>query len=141
MRQASRAILMFGACVALGGIPLSLNAQSSSMKDQLVGTWALVSVYNVLDDGKKIYPNGQNAKGRAVFDSNGRFSVIMVNSELPKYASKNRQQGTPEEFRAVAQGTLTYFGTYSIDEASKALKFNFEASSFPNMNGTTSDRK
>jgi Lipocalin-like domain len=39
------------------------------------------------------------------------------------------------------QGALAYFGTYSIDEAAKTLKFSFEVSSFSNMNGTTSDRK
>jgi hypothetical protein len=39
----------------------------------------------------------------------------------------------------MAQGVLSYFGTYSIDATGKLLTQHVESSSFPSFNGT--DRK
>ena len=122
--------------------PTHVNAQQQkAMSDDLVGSWSLVSVYNILPDGKKIYPNGEKAKGRAIFDNKGNFTVVLLSTDIPKFSSNNRQQGTPDEFKAVAQGVLAYFGKYTVDEGKKTITFNFEASSFPNMVGQPFERK
>jgi Lipocalin-like domain len=47
----------------------------------------------------------------------------------------NRLVATPEELKAANQGTLAYFGTYSVDEANKVVTFRTEASTFPNSEG------
>jgi hypothetical protein len=44
-----------------------------------------------------------------------------MRSDLPKSASKNRAQGTPEENRAVVKGGIATFGTYTADETKKNL--------------------
>jgi Lipocalin-like domain len=105
---------------------------------ELVGTWKLVSI-TLEQDGKKTDFYGPNPQGQATFEANGRVSVIITRSDLPKFASNNRQAGTPEENKAVVQGSLAYFGTYSVDEAAKTLSYHIESCSFPNWNG--SDRK
>ena len=45
--------------------------------------------------------------------------------------------GTAGEFKAVAQGINSYFGTYSLDDRGKTLTQNVVRSSFPNYDGTS----
>jgi Lipocalin-like domain len=112
-------------------------AQQKSVKEQLVGTtWTLGSVVNTWPDGTKYDPTGGKAAGVMMFDNTGHFSSLNIRSDIPKLVSNNRQEGTPEEFKAVAQGVLSYFGTYSLDDNGKVLTQHVEVSSFPNYNGT-----
>ena len=73
-------------------------------------------------------------------DANGRFSIMVIRSDLPKFISNNRMSGTQEENKAVVQGSIAYFGTYSIDEATHVLTVNVEGSTFPNFAGGTQTR-
>ena len=103
-------------------------------KNQLVGTWTLVSWESVTKDGaKEPTMEGTNLKGLLIFDAN-RFSLQVI-SEYPKLASRDRMKTTPEENKAVAHGVLSLFGTYSVSEADRVLTFRVERSSFPNQNG------
>jgi hypothetical protein len=122
-------------------VPLTGDAvaQQKSLKEQLVGTWALVSVVNIRPDGTKFDPFGGKATGVLMSDSTGHFSWQIIRSDIPKLASNNRLEGTAEEFKAVAQGINSYFGTYSLDDSGKTLTQHIASSSFPNFNGT--DRK
>jgi hypothetical protein len=56
----------------------------------LVGTWTLVSA-TLEQDGKKSDLFGPNPQGQVTFDPNGRMSFIITRSEIPKFASNNRQ--------------------------------------------------
>jgi hypothetical protein len=103
-----------------------------------VGTWKLVSI-TLEQDGKKTDFYGANPQGEITYDANGRFSIIITRSDLPKFASNNRQAGTPEENKAIVQGSLAYFGTYSVSETDKIITTHIESGSFPNWNGA--DRK
>ena len=38
------------------------------------------------------------------------------------------------------EGTISYFGTYEVDEAGKTLTYKIEGASFPNWNGTDQKR-
>jgi Lipocalin-like domain len=116
----------------------SAISQQKSMKKQLVGTWTFVSSTTKLPDGSPAW--GTNPKGLLIFTANGHFSSQIVRSDLPKFASNNRAQGTPEENKAVVQGTIGTFGTYTVDEAKKTYKLKFEGSSFPNRVGTEQTR-
>jgi hypothetical protein len=82
---------------------------------------------------------GPNPQGQQILDANGRYSLIIMRSDIPKFASNNRVEGTPEENKAVVQGSIAFFGTYTVDESAKTLTQHVESCSFPNFNGT--DRK
>ncbi len=127
--------------LALLLVPLTGDAvaQQKSLKEQLVGTWTLVSVVNIRPDGTKFDPTGGKALGLMMYDGNSNFSFLNIRSDIPKLASNNRQNGTTDEYKAVAEGVLSYFGRYSIDEAGKFLIQQVVSSSFPNFNGA--DRK
>jgi hypothetical protein len=75
-----------------------------------------------------------------MFDPNGRISFMVTRADLPKFASSNRQTGTPEENKAVVQGSLAYFGTYSVSETDKIVTIHIESCSFPNWNGVDQKR-
>ena len=73
-------------------------------------------------------------------DANGRFSITGLRSDLPKFASNNRMTGTQEENNAIVQGSIAFFGTYTIDEATSVLTLKVEGSTFPNFDGGTQTR-
>jgi hypothetical protein len=110
-------------------------AQQKSTQEQLVGTWKLVSSHNVRSDGNKVDASGPNPKGIVIYTSDGHFVFVNTRSDLPKFASNSRNRGTPEEYKAVVQGSLAYFGTYSVNEADKVISVQIEGSTFPNMIG------
>jgi hypothetical protein len=138
-----REILILAAILTVGATAGWLSAvsfaQEKSPKEQIVGSWTLVSVVNTRADGTKFDPTEGKGTGFMTFDGLSNFSFQNIRSDIPKLASNNRQQGTPEEFKSMAQGVLSYFGTYSIDDTGKILTQHVESSSFPNFNGA--DRK
>ena len=75
-----------------------------------------------------------------VFDRAGHFGTQIMAAHRPKFASNNRMLGTPEENKAMAQGVVAYFGTYSVSEAEGILTLHIERSSFPNWDGTDQKR-
>jgi hypothetical protein len=109
------------------------EAVAQTGKD-LVGTWTLVSS-TIEQDSKKTDYFGPNPQGQLMFDLNSHFSEIITRSDLSKFASNNRQAGTPEENKAVVQGSIAFFGTYSVSEADHTLNYHVEASTFPNSKG------
>ena len=102
------------------------GAVAQSAKD-LVGTWTLVSA--------DAY--GPNPKGTLMFDANGHFSSQFIRSDLPKYASNNRAQGTPEEYKATVQDIWIFRNVFTQRDG---LLFHIEGSSFPNWDGTDQKR-
>jgi len=132
-----RDILSLSATTVLGFalVPNNAVGQQKSIKDQLVGTWIFVSAHDVKPDGSKVDPWGPSPKGAATYDANGRFTFMIMRSDLPKFASNNRAQATSEEGKAVAEKTIAYYGTYQVNEADKTLTFHIEGSTYPNLAG------
>jgi hypothetical protein len=119
------------------GVSFPGVAFAQTAKD-LVGTWTMVSNINTRADGTKIDVWGPHGKGIAIFESNGRFAIVNVNPDTPKFASNNRSTGTPDENKATVQGSLSLFGTYSVD--GKVITYKIEGSSYPNWTGTEQKR-
>jgi hypothetical protein len=135
-----RSALPFAAMVALLFLGVALQTLAQSAKDQLVGTWMLASIYIEGPDGSKFDPFGANPTGMLIMDGNGHISVQFIGSDLPKFASHDRLEGTPEENKAVVKGILCYFGTYSLIDADRTLNIHIESSSYPNWRGTDQHR-
>jgi hypothetical protein len=132
---------IFVAALALAICANSAFAQpAKSVRDQLVGTWDFVIAEITSADGKKTLPFGDHPKGQIIFTADGHFSQIHVSSGLPKIAGNNRLNGTDADNRAIVQGTLAMFGTYSVDEAKKTVTFNIAAGTYPNAEGTSQVR-
>ena len=91
--------------------------------------------------GSRVQMYGHNPQGLAVFDSNGHYILLTARTGQPKFASNNRMEGTPEEYKAVVQGMIADFGRYIVNETERdRLAFHIEISTFPNWNGIEQKR-
>ena len=118
---------------------LGQQQAGASLQKQLVGQWSLVSAELIDAKGNKgQLVEGADPQGILVFLDNGRFTLQII-AAIPKL-SGDRTATTPEESRTVARGVLSYWGTYSVNEADKTFTFNIERSSYPNQNGTQARR-
>ena len=115
--------------LAFALLPSTAVSQQKSLKDQLVGIWTLVSTDNAQNFGA-------NPKGMLVFDGNGRYSLVFMRSDLPKFAASAADKGTAEENKAVMQGMVAHF----VNEADKTIASRAEVSWFPNLVGTEAKR-
>jgi hypothetical protein len=123
-------------------------AQQKSLKDQLVGTWTLVSSDQVRPDGGKLKQFGVNPKGINVFDANGRFFLMVASSRFlviasadnAKIASYDPSKTNSEEIDSLIVEPMAYYGTYTVNEAERVAILHLEASTFPNQVGTDQKR-
>lgn len=128
------------AFLVLANVSILYAQQNKNLKEQLTGTWALVSVDNIFPDSSRQHPYGENPAGILVFDANGNYAIQILKAVRPKVASGDKNKGTVEEYQALVQGSNSHFGTYSVDETSKTITFNITHASFPNWEGTVQKR-
>jgi len=108
------------------------------LKEQLVGTWVLVSIYDEDERAEDVEPFGANPQGQLLFDIYSHFSLQIFGPAV-KFASNDRKLGTALENGIAMQGSLACFGTYSVDSAKLELALHVKRCLFPNWNGA--DRK
>ncbi len=136
-----RRVLAMGAAAGLGLVPGAVVAQQKSIKEQIVGTWLLVSWIQTRADGSKNYRFGENPKGINTFSADGHFSLVQMRANLPKISSGDPLKPTPEEAVAIVQGSIAYFGTYTVDEASRTLNVELAGTTLVNQLGIVQKRK
>jgi len=84
--------------------PLSAQSAGSSLKQQLIGHWQLVSV----TVGERT-PYGAAPQGSMFLDAKGHLSVIVISDGDAR--------------------NISYFGTYTVDDATKSMTIHVDASS------------
>jgi hypothetical protein len=123
-------------------------AQQKTLKEQLVGTWTLVSSDQIRLDGSKLKQFGANPKGINVFDANGRFFLMIANfrflmiasAENTEIVSYDPSKANSEEIDSLIVEPMAYYGTYTVNEAERFAILHLEASTFPNQVGTDQKR-
>jgi hypothetical protein len=118
---------------AVSRFALAQGTSQTSLNEQLVGTWSFVSSSAKRPDGTLLW--GENPRGLFIMTGTGHFSWQVFRSDRPHLASNNRLNATADELKALNQGALAYFGTYSVDEAEKTITFRTDASTYPNSEG------
>jgi hypothetical protein len=134
------------AALGLAALPGPSIAQQStapqkSTKDMLVGAWTLLLVDGVKSDGTHVPEFGPNPDGALMFSPSGRYSLQIERANLPKIKANDREKPTADESKAIAMGSLSHFGTYTVNDADKSFTAHIEASSYPNWDGTKQTRK
>ena len=123
----------------LAALCLATSASAQSLKQQLTGSWQLVSYDITPPNGTKqpFYGAGANSKGMLVLDSTGRYASVNGRPDRPKFKSASRLQleATPEELKAAILGFGANTGTWSVNEADKTLIRKFEIALIPNNDG------
>jgi hypothetical protein len=135
-------------CLAVGLSATASLAQQKSLKEQLVGTWTLVSSDQVRSDGSKLQQFGANPKGINVFEGNGHFflmiassgSLMVASADNPKIVSIDPSKANSGEIGGLNVESIAYYGTYTVNEAEKVAILHIDASTFPNQVGTDQKR-
>jgi hypothetical protein len=86
-------------CVTVALPEGDAGAQQKSLKEQLVGTWTLVSVEDINPNGTKKQYHGANPRGILMLDAGGRYAWVEGPSDRPKLKG-SRADATAEEFHA-----------------------------------------
>ena len=106
----------------------------------LAGTWTLVTVDNILADGRRIQPYGPHPEGMLTFDADGHYAIQIFHPDRPRFASNDKARGTEEENQTIVRGTNTHFGRYSVDAEKHVLTFHIDRAFFPNWERTVQQR-
>lgn len=141
-KRSAHSIATIGTVIGLAAASITAawaQQASGSLKEQIVGTWALTAQW-VEQDGKKIERFGSNPKGIVIYDKNGRFASILMRSDLPKIASNNAMTGTPDENKAIVQGSTAFFGRWSVNERDGTFESHIDGATFPAWDGQIQKR-
>jgi hypothetical protein len=124
--------------MALAAIPGGAAAQQKSLKDQLVGTWTLVSTEDTASNGTKHQYFGANPRGILILDASGRYAQVSGRPDRPKFKeSSNLRLDTPAaQYGEAARAFAGNFGTWSVNEADNTLTRRYEGALVPNVEGT-----
>jgi len=134
MRCFAVAIFVFASLAA------TLSPAFAETAKDLVGTWKYVVNETTRQDGSRVDTFGKEPKGIIMFDSGGNFALFIAKPDPVKFASRSRLDGTPDEYKAAVHNSISYYGTYKVDEATNTISWSIDASSFPNWYGVTQQR-
>jgi Lipocalin-like domain len=112
-------------------------AQQKSLKEQLVGTWTLVSSDQVRPDGSKLKQFGVNPKG---INANGRFFLMVASADNSRTAARDPNETDQEEVGGLVAESIAYYGTYTVNDEVNGISLHLDASTFPNQIGTDQKR-
>ena len=113
-------------CLGIALVPSDALGQQKTLKELIVGTWILESVYGQTADGVKHNPWGDGVKGQAIYTSDGHFSWMIMSANRPKADTSPRQPVGP---------LVAYWGTYTVNEEAKTVTDKIERCSFPQWDG------
>lgn len=133
MKRLSALILSAILATGIASISESTFAQQRVTKDQLSGTWTLVSCANA-DGSTPVFC--VNANGRMMVEANGRYMWSIAARGRPKCTGEcGRAQMTGDQYKAAVLGFASNFGSSTFNEADQTVTANIEAAMFPNTEG------
>jgi len=114
----------------------------TTLKNELVGTWQLLSYIEVPINGTDSkFPMGQSPKGLLMYGADGYMSVQISNSERSNFSSDDRYLANELEIRSQVKGFISLAGSYKIDNINATVQYSIITSSFPNWEGQFQERK
>jgi hypothetical protein len=106
---------------------------------QIEGLWSLVSMEQRYDDGRVVYPFGQDVEGRIFYGADGAmFTAIQKGGRKP-FTTGKQWTASPEEKAAAYNDYLTYFGHYRV--SGDQVTHFIEISLFPDWIGNCQIRR
>jgi Lipocalin-like domain len=106
--------------------PLAQTGQTTSVQQQILGTWKLVSyVREEVASGGKSDVMGAHPSGYINYGPDGRMIVVIVGSDRKKPVGP---VATPEEAEALIRSMLAYAGAYTIDSKAKTVSHQVDVS-------------
>jgi len=114
----------------------------TSIKNELIGTWKLLSYIEVPIDGDdSLFPMGKNPYGILMYSSDGYMAVQVSKEDRQPYKSNDKMMATQEEMLSSLQGYIAFCGRYRIDNSSAVVSYDIKSSLFPNWENRLQHRK
>lgn len=113
-----------------------MAVRENSVFQQLIGAWSLVSWRAVSPAGLISHPYGEQPLGQIIYQPEGRMSACLMRRQRTRFVSENRLEATPAERDAAYRDFLSYFGSFTVQEADSTVTHNVEGATFPNWSGT-----
>jgi len=114
---------------------------ATSLRDQLIGAWKLVSyVETPVDGSEPFHPFGETPQGIILYTPDGFMSAQLCRPDRTPFASGDWFNGTPGEYEAEASSYIAYTGPFLVDEERLMLTHSMFISLFPNWVGQTQPR-
>jgi hypothetical protein len=102
------------------------SAQQASLKEQLIGTWTLVAISDVYENGKKVEDWGKSVGGAVSYDANGRFTYMVIGRNLPDRTNSPR---------IASRMVVAYYGRYTVDESKKTITYVADRATYQGFDG------
>ena len=112
----------------------------TTLFDQLLGAWELVSYTQIAATGGATHPLGEDAVGSIVYTPQHRMAVNLMRPGRAGWASANPGLGTPAEAADAASGYIAYAGSFAVDEAASVVEHHVDISLYPNWIGVVQKR-
>ena len=109
--------------------------EKTVMVNQVAGVWRLRSAERTAHGSTSDW-FGAHPDGLLIFTDDLHFTEAVTRTDLPLVASGDRLSATPEENRALAQGTLGSYGTYTVGGDGSLAGQHLLGSTFPDWNNT-----
>jgi hypothetical protein len=115
--------------------------KSVALRDELIGTWKLVSyVETPVDGSPQGFPLGEKPGGILLYAPDGYMSAQLMRPGRRKGSSGDMFKGALEEYADEAIGYLAYSGPFHVDEVTSTLTHSMTVSLFPGWLGQTQPR-
>ncbi|MCZ0716832.1 lipocalin-like domain-containing protein [Aerococcus kribbianus] len=111
-----------------------------SLREQMIGTWKLISYQSEDESGNTIYPFGEDARGFIMYNPDGYMSAQLTKVGRPAYASGDIHTGTTEEMATAAHGYMAYSGRFELDEEKGEVTHHMDVSMNPTWEGQAQPR-
>jgi hypothetical protein len=111
--------------LVIGTLALSISnasAQQKSLKEALAGAWLITSANDLDEKGQNTNAWGGPVHGQITLGRTGRFTQIIIGQPV---ASMKQQDPRKPDALVVA-----YYGTYTVDEASKKVGLKIEGAGY-----------
>ena len=106
----------------------------------VIGAWSLEWFRLQHQEFGEIHPFGIDVRGSLIFASSARFSLQVMRTGRPKFASGEHTSATREEMEAAYKGSISYYGSYEQDSEGSVLTFHIEQALCPNWDGESWER-
>ena len=124
--------VLCAAVLAFAAASVATSPAHAAAPEDLVGTWRLVSFEDV-EDGKIVRRFGEKPIGLFVYTRDGHVIIQISNPANPACLTKGKKSlpggnddialpiCTPEQMQTLLDGTVAYWGTYTVDMAAGVI--------------------
>ena len=112
-----------------------ISATELSDREQLIGSWDLVSLENRATTGEIFQPLGEHPVGRFTYTADGKMSAQLMRGDRVVFKTTELYSGTAAEKATAYDSYVAYYGSFEVDPALHKLTHHVAASLFPNWTG------